>query len=44
MDRFSEVIGDNTSGTDVITGETLDLADTVVVPARGVYVLELEKR
>ncbi len=43
MARFSEVVGVNTRGVDVITDDVVDLTEPVVVPARGVYILELEK-
>lgn len=43
MSRFAEVIGDNTKGTDAVTGEVIDITDTVLMPARGVYVLDLSK-
>lgn len=43
MSRFSEVIGDNTKGTEAVTGEVIDVTDTVLMPARGVYVLDLSK-
>ncbi len=43
MHRFSEVIGDNTKGNDVVTGETVDLTSLVKIEPRGVYVLELSK-
>lgn len=43
MARFSEVVGENTRGVDVITDDVIDLTVPVVVPARGVYILELEK-
>ena len=43
MNRFSEVIGDNTKGTDAVTGEIIDVTGTVLMPARGVYVLDLAK-
>ncbi len=42
MSRFSEVIGDNVAGTDVITGDYIELKDSVKIAPRGVYVLELE--
>ena len=42
MKRFSEVLGPATRGTDVVTGETLDLTAPVPVAPRGVYVLELK--
>ena len=43
MGRFSEVIKDNTYGKDVVTGETVDVTVPVQIPARGVYVLDLNK-
>lgn len=43
MARFSEVVGENTKGTDVVIEKTIDLTAPVAVPARGVYVLELAK-
>ena len=43
MSRFAEVIGDNTKGTEAVTGEVIDVIDTVLMPARGVYVLDLSK-
>ena len=43
MHRFSEVIGDNTKGKDVVTGETVDLTSLVKIEPRGVYVLELSR-
>ena len=43
MHRFSEVIGANTKGTDAVTGEVIDVTGTVLMPARGVYVLDLSK-
>ena len=42
MDRFSEVIRDYTSGTDVVTGQVVDVTAPVEIPARGVYVLDLK--
>lgn len=43
MDRFSEVIGQNTRGKDVVTGNIVDLTSPVQIEARGVYVLDLSK-
>ena len=43
MDRYSDVIGDYTSGKDVISGKVLDIRGQVHVPARGVYILDLFK-
>lgn len=42
MNRFAEVIENNKKGTDAITGEVIDVTHPVVVPPRGVYVLDLE--
>ena len=42
MERFSEVIRDYTSGTDVVTGQVVDVTAPVEIPARGVYVLDLK--
>ncbi|MDD2244724.1 MAG: alpha-amylase family glycosyl hydrolase [Dysgonamonadaceae bacterium] len=42
MERFSDVIGSYTKGKDVTTGKVLDLTTQIDVPARGVYVLDLE--
>ena len=41
MKRFSEVIGKNTRGKDVITDTIVELTSPVIMPARGVYILEL---
>ena len=43
MDRFKEVIGDYTTGTDVLTGEAFDLTSPLLVEARGSLVLTLSK-
>jgi len=43
MKRFSEVVRDYTRGTDAVTGEVVDLTAPVVMPARGVHVLDLSK-
>ena len=43
MKRFSEVIGKNKKGKDVITNQVINLASPVIMPARGVYVLELSE-
>ena len=42
MKRFSEVIKDCTKGKDAVTGEVVNLTSPVRIPARGVYVLDLE--
>ena len=43
MERFSEVIKDYTKGKDAVTGEIVDVTKPVLMPARGVYVLDLSK-
>ena len=43
MSRYSDVIKDFTKGTDVISEVTLDLTQTLFVPARGTYIFELKK-
>ncbi len=43
MQRFSEVIGDYTKGKDAVTGEIVDVTRPVLMPARGVYILDLSK-
>ncbi len=43
MSRFSEVTKDFTRGKDVTTGRTLDISGSVDIPARGTYVLDLER-
>ena len=43
MGRFSDVIQNYTSGKDVITGTTVDLNNTITIPGKGEYILELSK-
>ncbi|MBR1407159.1 MAG: cyclomaltodextrinase N-terminal domain-containing protein [Bacteroidales bacterium] len=43
MARFSEVIKDYTKGKDAVTDEIVDVTKPVLMPARGVYVLDLSK-
>ena len=43
LQRFSEVIGDYTKGKDAVTGEIVDVTRPVLMPARGVYILDLSK-
>ncbi len=43
MARFSEVTKGYTKGKDAVTGEVVDITSPVVMPARGVYVLDLSK-
>ncbi|GHV56676.1 alpha-amylase [Bacteroidia bacterium] len=42
-EKCYEVIGDAASGKDIISGKTIDLKEKIVVPAKGVYILELTK-
>ena len=41
MGRFSDVTGGYTKGRDVITGETIDISKSVVVPGKGELVMDL---
>jgi glycosidase len=41
MDRFTDIIGKYTTGKDVITAKTFPLNNTITIPAKGEYVLEL---
>ncbi|MDB5127845.1 glycoside hydrolase family 13 protein [Mucilaginibacter sp.] len=41
MDRFTDIIGKYTTGKDVITAKTFPLSNTITIPAKGEYVLEL---
>jgi len=41
MDRFTDITAGYTKGRDVITGNTLDISNTVTIPAKGEYILEL---
>lgn len=43
MDRFSDVIAGYSSGTDVITSQSFDLKNSITIPAKGEYILELRK-
>jgi glycosidase len=43
MNRFTDVIGQYTSGRDVITSKTIDIKNTITIPAKGEYILELNK-
>ena len=42
MSRFSEVTGNHKHGKDVVTDEIVDISQPVVIPPRGVYILELK--
>lgn len=39
---FADVIKGRTTGTDVITGQTYNISETIDVPARGTMILELK--
>jgi len=41
MARFGDVTGKYRTGKDVLTGQTLPVTDTVTLPARSVYVMDL---
>ena len=43
MDRFTDITGNYTKGRDVITSQSFDIKDTVTIPAKGEYILELYK-
>jgi glycosidase len=40
-EKYREVIENAGSGKDIISGKTIDLKDQIVVPAKGVYIIEL---
>ena len=42
MDRYREVTTPFTRGVEVTSGEVLDLTGSLNVPARGVYVMDLQ--
>jgi glycosidase len=41
MDRFTDIIGKYTTGKDVITAKTFQFNNSITIPAKGEYVLEL---
>jgi glycosidase len=41
MDRFTDVIGKYTTGKDVITSKSFELKDSITIPAKGEYILDL---
>jgi neopullulanase len=43
MDRFTDLTAGYTQGRDVITSQSFDIKDTVTIPAKGEYILELSK-
>lgn len=43
MDRFTDLTAGFTQGRDVITSQSFDIRNTVTIPAKGEYILELSK-
>jgi glycosidase len=43
MDRFKDVTAGYTQGRDVITSQSFDIKNTITIPAKGEYILELSK-
>ena len=43
MSRFTDIIGGYTHGQDVITSKSIDVSDSITIPAKGEYILELSK-
>ena len=43
MDRFTDITAGYTQGKDVITSAMVDISNSVTVPAKGEYILELSK-
>jgi glycosidase len=43
MDRFTDITSGYTSGHDVMTSQVFNLKDTITIPAKGEYILELSK-
>lgn len=41
LDRFKDIISNYTSGKDVITTNSFQLVDSLTIPAKGEYILEL---
>jgi glycosidase len=39
-EKYVEVIGDNTSGREILSGKTLNLKERITIPAKGVYIIE----
>ncbi|HDR68268.1 MAG TPA: alpha-amlyase, partial [Bacteroidaceae bacterium] len=42
MERFTELVGDHRTGTDIITGQPLNLAKSIEIPGLTGYILELQ--
>ena len=43
MDRYSDITAGFSTGRDVITDKVIDIKNSVTIPAKGEYVLELGK-
>jgi hypothetical protein len=43
MDRFTDLTAGYTQGRDVITSRSFDIKNSVTIPAKGEYILELSK-
>lgn len=43
MKRFTDITAHYASGRDVITSKTVDIKNTITIPAKGEYILELGK-
>jgi glycosidase len=43
MDRFKDITGGHGSGRDVISSAVVDIKNTITIPAKGEYILELGK-
>ena len=41
MDRFTDIVGNYTTGKDVITSKSFILKDGITIPAKGEYILDL---
>jgi glycosidase len=41
MNRFTDITAGYTKGHDVISSQTFDIANTITIPAKGEYILEL---
>ncbi|EJW92579.1 glycoside hydrolase family alpha-glucosidase, partial [gut metagenome] len=41
LDRYSEVIKGKSSGRDILTGDNVKLGNSLLIPAKGIYVMEL---
>jgi glycosidase len=40
-ERYFEVIGNASSGKEIISGKTIDLKKVITIPAKGTYIIEL---